>query len=95
MIDAVKSYVQLASGLGETSRAMAKEAASDIVALSGIEGKTKRKKTQKKVAKIADELMEAAENNRRQLVALVRREVEEAVAKAEARTSAELAAAWR
>jgi polyhydroxyalkanoate synthesis regulator phasin len=70
---------------------MAKEAASDIVALSGIEGKAKQKKVQKKVAQIADELMEAAENNRRHLVALIRHEVEEAVAKAEARTTAELA----
>jgi hypothetical protein len=91
MIDAVKSYVELVSGLGETSRAMAKEAASDIVALSGIEGKAKQKKVQKKVAQIADELMDAAENNRRHLVALIRHEVEEAVAKAEARTTAELA----
>ena len=71
-IDSVKSYIQLASGLGETSRAMAKEVASDLVSLSGIEGKSKQKKAQKKVAQIADELLEAAEANRKQIVALVR-----------------------
>ena len=90
MIDAVKSYVQLASGLGETSRSKAKEAAADLVALSGIEGKTKRKKTQKKIAKIAEELIDAAESNRKQVIKLIRSEVEDAVAKAEARTASEL-----
>ncbi|MDO5504495.1 MAG: hypothetical protein Q4G67_15125, partial [Actinomycetia bacterium] len=92
-INSVKSYVELVSGLGETSKEMAKEAAADLVALSGIEGKSKRKKAQKKVSKIADDLLEAAESNRKQLVKMVRKEVEEAVAKVETRTAHELAQA--
>ena len=93
MIDSVKSYVQLAAGLGETSTAKAREAASDLVALSGIEGKVKKKKVEKKIAAVAEDLLEAAESNRKQVVKLVRREVEEAIAKLETRTGAELSQA--
>ncbi|HYN28684.1 MAG TPA: hypothetical protein VES95_02250, partial [Dermatophilaceae bacterium] len=75
----IQGYVELASGLGELTRSRAKEAAQEIIALAGSDAS--RKKAAKQVSSLADELLHAAEANRKQLVRLVRREVEAAVAK--------------
>ncbi|HEU5242710.1 MAG TPA: hypothetical protein VFU25_11875, partial [Ornithinibacter sp.] len=73
----IQGYVELASGLGELTRNRAKEAAQEIVALSGVQGS--RKKVSKQASKLADELLKAAETNRKQIVRLVRKEVDSAV----------------
>ena len=73
----IQGYVELASGFGELTRSRAKEAAQELLALAG--STASRKKPAKQVSHLADELLHAAENNRRHLVALVRREVEGAM----------------
>ena len=73
----IQGYVELASGLGELTRNRAKEAAQEIVALSGVHGS--RKKVSKQASQLADELLKAAETNRKQIVRLVRKEVDSAV----------------
>ena len=75
----IQGYVELASGLGELTRSRAKEAAQEIVALASQE--TSRKKLAKQASDLADELLKAAEANRKHLVRLVRREVNAAVGK--------------
>ena len=75
----IQGYVELASGLGELTRSRAKEAAAEILALAG--SGASRKKAAKQVSTLADELLHAAEANRKHLVRMVRREVESAVAK--------------
>jgi polyhydroxyalkanoate synthesis regulator phasin len=73
----IQGYVELASGLGEMTRARAVEAAQEIIALGASDAS--RKKAAKQAAQLADGLLRAAEENRRQVVALVQREVENAV----------------
>ncbi|HSF98552.1 MAG TPA: hypothetical protein VLA55_07650 [Ornithinibacter sp.] len=75
----IQGYVELASGLGELTRSRAKEAAQEIVALASQE--TSRKKLAKQAGALTDELLKAAEANRKHLVRLVRREVDAAVGK--------------
>ena len=75
----IQGYVELASGLGELTRSAAKEAAAEILALAGSDAS--RKKAAKQVSGLADELLHAAQSNRKALVRLVRREVDAAVAK--------------
>ena len=75
----IQGYVELASGLGELTRSRAKEAAAEIVALAGSDAS--RKKAAKQVSGVADELLHAAQANRKHLVRLIRREVESALAK--------------
>ncbi|HET6949105.1 MAG TPA: hypothetical protein VFI47_01945 [Acidimicrobiales bacterium] len=73
----IQGYVELASGLGELTANRAKEAAQEIVAIAGVTGS--RRKVQKQASKLADELLKAAESNRKHLVRLVRKEVDTAV----------------
>ncbi|MGG5259764.1 hypothetical protein [Phycicoccus avicenniae] len=73
----VRAYVELASGLGEMTRARAVEAAQEIVALAGSKGSSG--KVAKQVEKLAGDLLTAAEQNRAHVVGLVQREVESAV----------------
>jgi polyhydroxyalkanoate synthesis regulator phasin len=75
----IQGYVELASGLGELTRSRAKEAAAEILALAGSDAS--RKKAAKQVSTLADDLLHAAEANRKHLVRMIRREVESAVAK--------------
>jgi len=75
----IQGYVELTSGLGELTRSRAKEAAAEIVALAGSDAS--RKKAAKQVSGVADELLRAAQANRKHLVRLIRREVESALAK--------------
>ncbi|WP_205860650.1 hypothetical protein [Phycicoccus sp. HDW14] len=73
----VRAYVELASGLGEMTRARAVEAAQELVTLAGAKGSST--KVAKQVEKLAGDLLTAAEQNRAQVVGLVQREVESAV----------------
>jgi hypothetical protein len=75
----IQGYVELASGLGELTRSRAKEAAQEILSLAGSDAS--RKKAAKQVSDLADELLHAAQSNRKHLVRLVRREVDTALGK--------------
>ncbi len=77
--ESIRGYLQLASGLVEVTRAKATEAAMSLLTLpSTISGGTLSAQAQD----LAEELMAAAAANRSNLIALVRSEVEKAVAKA-------------
>ena len=76
----VRGYVQLASGLGELTKARATEAAQGLLSLPAAEEVSKRAL---QVSEIADQLLEAARANRENLVALVRGEVESALGRAD------------
>jgi hypothetical protein len=76
----VRGYVQLASGLGELTKARATEAAQGLLSLPAAEEVSKRAL---QVGEIADQLLEAARANRENLVALVRGEVETALGRAD------------
>jgi polyhydroxyalkanoate synthesis regulator phasin len=75
--ESFRGYVQLASGLGELSRARATEAAQVLLSLPGV-GATTGKLTAQ-VSALAEELLAAAAANREHLTTLVRHEVEAAV----------------
>ena len=75
----IQGFVEVASGLGELTRSRAKEAAADLLTLTGVEGSSK--KVAKQASKLADDLLVAAETNRKQVVRLVRTEVEAALGK--------------
>lgn len=77
--NSIQGYVELASGLGDLTRSRAKEAAQEIVALASQD--TSPKKLAKQASALADDLLKAAEANRKQIVRLVRREVDSAVGK--------------
>ena len=70
----IQSYLEMVTGLGEMTRSRAKEAANELLQLSGVEASSK--KAAKQASTLADELMNAAEDNRRQIVKVVRKEVD-------------------
>ncbi len=72
----IRAYVELATGLGEVTRARALEAAQEILSLAGSPGAVAGQ-----VERLAGELLAAAEQNRDHVVTLVRREVDAAVAR--------------
>ena len=76
--ESVRGYVQLASGLGELTRARALEAAQGLLSLPAV-ASTGRVAGQ--VTSLADELLAAATTNRENLTALVRSEVESALSR--------------
>ena len=75
----IQGYVELASGLGELTRSRAKEAARELLSMSGADASSK--KIAKQASQLAEELLTAAETNRKHLVNLVRREVESAMSR--------------
>jgi polyhydroxyalkanoate synthesis regulator phasin len=75
--ESFRGYVQLASGLGELTRARATEAAQGLLSLSGVAATTGKLTVQ--VSALAEELLAAATANREHLTTLVRHEVEAAV----------------
>ena len=84
--EAVRGYLQLASGLGEMTRAKALETAQGLLALPAEEvGKRALQATA-----LADQLLEAARANREHLIALVRGEIEAAMGRADFARHAEL-----
>ena len=88
--ESVRSYVQLASGLGEMTKARALEAAQGLLALPGADEVTRRAV---QASTLADQLLEAAKANRDNLVALVQSEVEAALKRADVARIADVEAA--
>ena len=80
----IQGYVELASGLGEMTKGAARDAAAELVALTNND--LSPKKVTKQASKLADELIAAANTNRRNLVALVRSEVDRAVGRLDVNT---------
>ncbi|MFI5074832.1 MAG: hypothetical protein ACHP7G_07445 [Actinomycetales bacterium] len=81
-MDGLRGYLLLASGLADMSMAKATEAASALLSLSsGLTGGRSSSTVQLQVQDLAEELLAAAAANRRSLIALVRNEVERAVAR--------------
>ena len=78
--EAVRGYVQLASGLGEMTKAKALEAAQGLLALPRADEIGKRAM---QASVLADQILEAAKANRSNLIALVRTEIENALGRAE------------
>ena len=75
--ESFRGYVQLASGLGELTRARAMEAAQGLISMPGVSIATGKFAVQ--VGALAEELLAAATTNREHLTALVRGEVDAAV----------------
>ena len=78
--DPLRNVVHLVSGVTEMTRAKATEAAADLIRMSGLDEQLKKKRVREQVESLAGEIMAAAESNRRSLEALVRTEVDKAVA---------------
>jgi hypothetical protein len=88
--ESMRSYIQLASGLGEMTRARAMEAAQGLLSLPGADEVTRRAV---RASTLADQLLEAAKANRASLLALVQHEVEVALKRAEVARVADVRAA--
>ena len=80
VVEALRGYVQLASGLTEVTRARAREAARALV--EHAEGLTGRQggDAAAQVKSLADDLASSARSNRDLLLSMIRAEVERAVA---------------
>lgn len=76
MIEAIRSYVQLAAGIVEASAARAKDAATSVVA-QGLE--TRAEDIGSHVTVIAEDLIEQGRTNREVVIGIVRTEVDRAV----------------
>jgi hypothetical protein len=88
--ESVRSYVQLASGLGEMTKARAMDAAQGLLALPGADEVTRRAV---QASTLADQLLEAARANRANLLSLIQSEVEAALQKADVARVADVDAA--
>jgi septal ring factor EnvC (AmiA/AmiB activator) len=76
--ESVRAYVQLASGLGDLTRARATEAAQGLLSLPATSIATGTKMASQATA-LADELLAAAAANRSNLTIMVRDEVDAAI----------------
>jgi outer membrane biosynthesis protein TonB len=88
--ESVRSYVQLASGLGELTKAKAMDAAQGLLALPGADEVTRRAV---QASTLADQLLDAARANRANLLTLIQGEVESALKKADVARVADVDAA--
>jgi hypothetical protein len=88
--ESVRSYVQLASGLGEMTKARAMDAAQGLLALPGADEVTRRAV---QASTLADQLLEAARANRANLLSLIQSEVESALKRADVARVADVDAA--
>jgi hypothetical protein len=79
VMDALRGYVQLASGLTEVTRQRAQQAAKQLLQQSGAESLTTGLTA--KVSDLADEIVATSKSNRALLQAIVTNEVEGAVAR--------------
>jgi hypothetical protein len=77
-LESVRAYIQLASGLGDLTRARAMEAAQGLLTLPAV-GLATGTKMATQASALADELLAAAAANRSNLTTLVRAEVDAAV----------------
>ncbi|MFI5698307.1 phasin family protein [Kribbella sp. NPDC051586] len=89
VMDAVRGYVQLASGLTEVTKQKAQAAAKALLQQTGADTLTSR------VSELADEIVATSKSNRQLLQAIVSNEVEGAVARLGFVRSEEVAALTR
>ncbi|MFC6162599.1 phasin family protein [Kribbella sp. NPDC058693] len=89
VMDAVRGYVQLASGLTEVTKQKAQAAAKALLQQTGADALTT------KVSDLADEIVATSKSNRQLLQAIVANEVEGAVARLGFVRSEEVAALTR
>lgn len=94
VIDALRGYLQIASGLTEVPRERARSAARAVLAQAGALGEESGA-TPAQVRRLGDELAKAARDNRDLLLGLVRAEVERAVASAGMASADDVAALSR
>lgn len=94
MIDAVRSYLQLASGLAEMSAGKAKEAAAGLIN-QGAEATKSPEAFGEQVTGLASDLLEQGKTNREVIVGLVKTEVDRAVGRMGFVREEELAAVRR
>ncbi len=78
MLDDVRGYLQLATGLTEVTANKAKEVAMSLVG-QGFTLSTKAPDVVGQVQELADDLVSTSKNNREMLVAMIRSEVDRAV----------------
>ena len=76
---ALQNYLELAAGLGDLTRAKAKDAANEILTLAG--QAPSPKKMGKEATRLAEDLVDQAKANRKMLSNLVRSEVDKAMRK--------------
>jgi polyhydroxyalkanoate synthesis regulator phasin len=79
VLDALRGYVQLASGLTEVTRQKAQAAAKALLQQTGADTLTSGLST--KVSELTDEIVATSKSNRQLLQAIVTNEVEGAVAR--------------
>jgi len=72
--DSIRGYVQLASGLGDATRARATEVAQGLLSLASRGGAAELAAS---VSALADDVMSQARGNREMLVRIIRQEVED------------------
>ncbi|MEV6271482.1 phasin family protein [Kribbella sp. NPDC051936] len=89
VLDALRGYVQLASGLTEVTKQKAQTAAKALLQQTGADALTSR------VSELADEIVATSKSNRQLLQAIVANEVEGAVARLGFVRSEEVAALTR
>ncbi len=78
VMDALKGYVQLATGLTEVTAAKARDAASALVN-QGMQWTGKSSDAMESVQDIADDLLVTSQQNREALMEMIRTEVDRAV----------------
>ena len=78
VMDALKGYVQLATGLTEVTAAKARDAASALVN-QGMQWTGKSSDAMESVQDIADDLLVTSQQNREALMGMIRTEVDRAV----------------
>src|SRR6266540_600030 len=93
VMEALRGYVQLASGLTEVTKQKAQAAAKALLQQTGAENLTSGLST--KVSDLADEIVATSKSNRQLLQAIVTNEVEGAVARLGFVRSEEVAALTR
>jgi polyhydroxyalkanoate synthesis regulator phasin len=95
VIDALKGYVQLATGLTEVTARKAYESATALLSQLPDFGRTGPEAVKSSVQDIADDLVEQSRTNREMVVGLVRTEVDRAVGRMGFVREEELAAVRR
>lgn len=95
MIDALRSYLQLASGLAEATAGKARDAASALMAQGAEAGVKGPEMLSAQVQGIAEDLLEQSRTNRELLLGLVRTEVDRTVGRMGFVREEELAAVRR
>jgi len=94
MMDGLRSYIQVATGLTEVTATKAREIVSSLLS-QGLTLSTRAPEVIGQVQSMADDLMSTGKDNREMLVGLIRSEVDRAVARIGVVREDELAALRR